>query len=183
MNFEKATFFLNTANSIKSNGVSPGGNNPQGSPYTITNIVSTWNVSLRQIMKNIYDKYSRIYLTVRMISAGYGNPSLGSTQTWDNLHLLKLSGLTFPNTANTYIYMTSWTTARSTGTCTIYTEDNGVVVDISSDDQVSISATMVQSDLMPPSSPYAYPDYIIFFNVYGIPGYERNLLTSDKNHF
>jgi hypothetical protein len=185
MNYDKAQFMLSTSTSVQSDLAVSGYHitNP-ATTYRGTKLVSTWNsISLRELMRNVYDKYTRVYLEVYLVTTGYVSQVTGYNNTWDQQHILKLEGLTFANKSDKYVYIAPFKTVQGFATIAQILENNGVVVDITNDDYVTVISTLLQPDFTAHCSVNPYPIYNIFFNAYGIPGYERVSKDLNKNNY
>jgi hypothetical protein len=185
MNYDKAQFMLSTSTSVQSDLAVSGYHitNP-ATTYRGTKLVSTWNsISLRELMRNVYDKYTRVYLEVYLVTTAYVSTLTGYNGTWDQYHILKLSGLNFVNNSNNFVYVAPFKTVQGAPTFAPTLENNGMIIDITSDDIVTLSSTLLNCDFNPHCSPNPWPTYNIFFNAYGVPGYERVTKDLNKNNY
>jgi hypothetical protein len=152
--------------------------------YKGIKLISTWNaLSLRKLIKNIYDKYTRVYLEIYLITTPFTPSSTGANNTWDQKHILRLSGFNFVNNSNNFIFIAPFNTAHNTSTSFPILENNGFLIDITSDDIITLTSTQLQADGTAHCSNILYPGYNIFFNAYGVPGYERTQLLPNKNNY
>lgn len=183
MDLQNASLFLKTSDL-------PNGSISQYGECDAKNSSFTWyNINLRTLLGDMYNKYDAFNLCLNTISSGLAS-NLGS-QADDKNVIVKISGLPWLNQSYDVKSQnnTPWTVMgtflfTSTATATQYYYSNNIATFGKNQEQVNISIryTRVVDDATSFSGVSSFPNTIFVFDIIGIPKESNNLNASRSDN-